>query len=92
MNEKARILSEILCYIKDNNEYSYNSLKEYAFREKNEWLDVFNDRNSRAFISKYLKSKKRKDHARYKTTACEAMENCIDAGINYYDKIRKIDK
>ena len=54
---KTEILSEIMRFCKSNNMTSYYELQAYVYdHDKDDWLDIMNNRSSRTPLRHYLQS------------------------------------
>ena len=83
---KNKILLEIMRFCKANNMDSYYELKAYAYdHDKDDWLEIMNNRRSRTPLRHYLQSLHRMSKKPYKLTMCEAMED-VDAAKERYQK------
>lgn len=83
---KNKILLEIMRFCKANNMDSYYELKAYAYdHDKDDWLEIMNNRRSRIPLRHYLQSLHRMSKKPYKLTMCEAMED-VDAAKERYQK------
>ena len=83
---KTEILSEIMRFCKSNNMTSYYELQAYVYdHDKDDWLDIMNNRSSRTPLRHYLQSLHRMSKKPYKLTMCEAMED-VDAAKERYQK------
>lgn len=83
---KNKILLEIMRFCKAYNMDSYYELKAYAYdHDKDDWLEIMNNRQSRTPLRHYLQSLHRMSKKPYKLTMCEAMED-VDAAKERYQK------
>lgn len=83
---KNKILLEIMRFCKAYNMDSYYELKAYAYdHDKDDWLEIMNNRRSRTPLRHYLQSLHRMSKKPYKLTMCEAMED-VDAAKERYQK------
>lgn len=83
---KNKILLEIMRFCKANNMDSYYELQAYVYdHDKDDWLDIMNNRMTRTPIRHYLQSLHKMSKKPYKLTMCEAMED-VDAAKKRYQK------
>ncbi len=68
MSDNIDALNEIIRFVEPQKGYSYYDLKRYAYENnKEEWIAALRNKNTRACIALYLRSKRRKDKIPYKT-------------------------
>ena len=85
------MIMEIQEYSSTMPDCPFYDLKAYAYRERPEWIPAFEDKDSRRFLSLYLKSKKHSMKTPYIHTTAQAMENALEAEIAYYRQKPKSD-
>ncbi|MBM6831006.1 hypothetical protein [Faecalicoccus acidiformans] len=76
-------LREIILFINRNRFISYYDLKKYAYKEKEEWIPIFKDRHCVLMIKESQKSLKRKYNLKYDKPTYIAMQECLEAEIDY---------
>ena len=84
---KNKILLEIMRFCKANNMDSYYELKAYAYdHDKDDWLEIMNNRRSRTPLRYYLKSLHKRNGKPYELTMYEAMEKVCAAEERYQQR------
>lgn len=84
---KNKILLEIMRFCKANNMDSYYELKAYAYdHDKDDWLEIMNNRRSRTPLRHYLRSMHKNNRKPYALTRYEAMKNAIVAEERYQER------
>ncbi|MCD8327241.1 MAG: hypothetical protein LUC90_11370 [Lachnospiraceae bacterium] len=77
-SDRVKIYCEIRAYCDKEANYSYYDMKEYALRNKPEWVDFLKNRNNARFIAETLKSAKRSRGIKYKDSFCDAYDRYMD--------------
>ena len=72
-DEELKIVDEIMAYIKSQESISYYDLEEYAYDNKPEWIPMFQKKNYRAFLSEYLRSRRRMKKVKYPRDRFDSM-------------------
>ena len=80
------LLKEIILFIFKNKFISYYDLKKYAYQEKEKWIPAFKDRDCILSIKECQKSLKYKYKLKYDKPTYMAMQECLDAEIEYEQK------
>jgi hypothetical protein len=60
MEKTTKLLSEMMDFCKERQNYSYYELKHYAIKNRPDWVEVLNKKNTRSCIAEYLRSARRK--------------------------------
>ena len=81
---KNKILLEIMRFCKENNMDSYYELQAYVYdHDKDDWLDIMNNRRTRTPLRYYLQSLHKRNGKPYELTMYEAMEKVCAAEERY---------
>lgn len=79
--DNAKIFSEIIEYVQENDEISYYNVMTYATKNKPEWIEWSKKRSNKIMLSEFLKSKKRTEGRAYIDRTDVAISRYIDAMI-----------
>ena len=92
MKEKDKLLTDLFAEITDyadkNNQFSYYELKAYMITDKPEWEAAFNDKQTRAALSEYLKSARK--HTKAKTNTMMDSLAILRQAYNKRDENKKL--